>query len=107
MPPRNHAAKPARRPLRTLARTGTRRGGKETQSSYAVVYDAAPEGGYAAFVPALPGCHSQGETLEETELNIKEAIEVYLESLVAHREPIPKGERVLQGIVTVSVPAHA
>jgi predicted RNase H-like HicB family nuclease len=51
--------------------------------SYSVLYEQAPEGGYVAFVPALPGCHTQGETLEETERNVTEAIQLYLESLAA------------------------
>jgi len=38
-------------------------------------------GGYIAFVPALPGCHTQGETLEELMENVREAIELYLETL--------------------------
>ncbi len=58
--------------------------------SYSVFYEAAPEGGCVAFVPALPGCHTQGETLEETEKNVREAVEVYLESLAAHGESIPQ-----------------
>jgi len=37
--------------------------------------------GYVAFVPALPGCHTQGDTLEELMKNIKEAIELYMETL--------------------------
>jgi predicted RNase H-like HicB family nuclease len=58
--------------------------------SYSVFYEQAPEGGYAAFVPALPGCHTQGENLEEAERNVKEAIALYLESLAAHGEAIPE-----------------
>ena len=38
-------------------------------------------GGYVAFVPALPGCHTQGDTLQELLDNVKEAIELYLETL--------------------------
>lgn len=38
-------------------------------------------GGYIAFVPALPGCHTQGESLEELVKNVKEAIELYMETL--------------------------
>jgi len=38
-------------------------------------------GGYVAFVPALPGCHTQGDTLGELMDNAKEAIELYLETL--------------------------
>ena len=71
--------------------------------SYSVHYEQAPEGGYVAFVPALPGCHTQGETLEEAEHNAKEAIELYLESLAAHGEAIPEERRSFQGRVTVPV----
>ncbi len=71
--------------------------------SYSVFYEAALEGGYVAHVPALPGCHTQGETLEETEANAQEAIGVYLDSLRAHHEPIPEETRSFQG--TVRVPA--
>ena len=38
-------------------------------------------GGYVALVPALPGCHTQGDTLEELMENAKEAIDLYLETL--------------------------
>lgn len=38
-------------------------------------------GGYVALVPALPGCHTQGDTLEELMENVREAIELYLETL--------------------------
>ena len=69
--------------------------------SYSVFYEQAPEGGYVASVPALPGCHTQGETVEETESNIQEAITLYLESLAAHGESIPEERRSFQGRVTV------
>ncbi len=59
------------------------------------------------FVPALHGCHTQGETLEETERNVKEAMALYLESLAAHGEAIPEEGHSFQGRVTVplSLPA--
>ncbi len=47
---------------------------------------------YHGFVPSLPGCHTQGDTIEETKKNLKEAIEGYIESLVKHNEPIPVEE---------------
>ena len=72
--------------------------------SYSVFYEAAPEGGYVVYVPALPGCHSQGETLEEAEKNIVEAIEVYLESLAACHEEIPEETKSFQGIVSIPLP---
>lgn len=54
-----------------------------------------------ALVPALPGCHTQGDTLQETESDINEAIELYLDSLAAHGEAIPGEGRPFQGGATV------
>lgn len=48
---------------------------------YRVILEQQEEGGYTVYVPTLPGCVSQGKTMEEALANIKEAIEVYLESL--------------------------
>jgi len=56
---------------------------------YTVIFDAQPDGGYHASCPALPGCHSEGDTLDEATANIREAMTVYLESLQAHGEPLP------------------
>jgi len=42
-----------------------------TTFSYSVFYEQDAEGGYVVFVPSLPGYHTQGETLEETERNVK------------------------------------
>jgi predicted RNase H-like HicB family nuclease len=74
--------------------------------SYSVFYEQA-EGGYVAFVPSLPGCHTQGETLEDTERNVREAVALYLESLTAYGESIPEEGPSFQGRVSVpvSVPA--
>ncbi|MBN1593053.1 MAG: type II toxin-antitoxin system HicB family antitoxin [Candidatus Coatesbacteria bacterium] len=56
---------------------------------FTVIVEREEEGGYHAFCPALKGCHSQGDTLDEALFNVNEAIEVYLESLRAHGEPFP------------------
>ena len=68
---------------------------------YDVIYEKAPEGGYVGYVPALPGCHTQGETIEETEKNIKEAIDLYIESLedTTFEEPMES----YHGLVEVAV----
>ena len=58
-----------------------------------VVLDPCEEGGYHAWVPALPGCHSEGETEEEAVANITEAIELYLEDDEASL-PGPPARRV-------------
>jgi len=44
-----------------------------------VVLEPQEEGGYTVYVPSLPGCISEGETIEEALENIKEAISLYLE----------------------------
>jgi predicted RNase H-like HicB family nuclease len=51
--------------------------------------------GYHAFCPALPGCHTCGDTIEEAMKNIKEAVEVYCESLRAHNEPLPEEKLII------------
>jgi predicted RNase H-like HicB family nuclease len=43
-----------------------------------VVLEPSDEGGYAVYVPALPGCISEGETVDEAMRNIREAVELYL-----------------------------
>ena len=45
-----------------------------------VILHDAEEGGYWASVPSLPGCFSQGDTIEETLANVREAIECYLDA---------------------------
>ena len=57
-----------------------------------------------AVVPALPGCHSQGDTLKKTEQNVTEAIELYLETLLSQGEDLPQETGFHQGKLTVPVP---
>ena len=44
-----------------------------------VILEASDEGGFTAYVPALPGCISEGDDRDEALRNIREAIELYLE----------------------------
>ena len=46
-----------------------------------VVLEPSEEGGYTVYVPSLPGCLSEGETKEEALTNIREASELYLETV--------------------------
>jgi len=50
-----------------------------------VVLEPSEEGGFTVYVPALPGCISEGETEEEAMANIREAVELYLEETEAER----------------------
>ena len=45
-----------------------------------VILEPSDEGGYTVYVPSLPGCISEGDNIEDALNNIKEAIELYLES---------------------------
>jgi predicted RNase H-like HicB family nuclease len=46
-----------------------------------VVFEPCEEGGYTVYAPSLQGCISEGDTKEEALMNIKEAIELYLEDI--------------------------
>src|SRR5439155_9548595 len=56
---------------------------------YAVVFEKGPTN-YGAYVPDLPGCIAIGDTREEVERNIREAIEFHLDGLREDGEPIPE-----------------
>ncbi len=47
----------------------------------AVVLEPSEEGGYTAYVPSLPGCISEGDSKDEALQNIREAVELYLETV--------------------------
>jgi len=69
---------------------------------YTVIFHPAEEGGYWAEVPALSGCLSQGETIEEAMNNVKEAIELHLEVLREEKSvEIPKDTGLVIGRVEV------
>jgi len=56
---------------------------------YLVIYEWAGQN-YSAYAPDLPGCVAAGDTLEETERLMKEAIELYIESLKEAGQPVPE-----------------
>ncbi len=60
-----------------------------THHRYTVIFEHQVDGGYHAFCPALPGCRTEGDTMDEALVNIREAIELYLESLRDHGEDFP------------------
>jgi predicted RNase H-like HicB family nuclease len=53
-------------------------------SKYNVFLEPDPDGGYVAVIPALPGCYSQGETVEEALANARDAILLTIDDM---REP--------------------
>ena len=68
---------------------------------YLVIFEWAGSN-YSAYVPDLPGCISTGKTLAEIELNIKEAIELYLDTLKEDGQPVPE-PTVLGKSISVAV----
>jgi predicted RNase H-like HicB family nuclease len=64
--------------------------------NYTVLLEKEAEGGYHAFCPTLKGCHSQGDSFEEAMENITEAIELYIESLKADNQLIPKEDLIVK-----------
>ncbi len=65
---------------------------------YTVIYEKEDGGGYHVFCPILPGCHTQSETVEEGTRNIRDAIELYLQSLVEEGLAIPVEDILIKPI---------
>ena len=63
---------------------------------FRVILEPNESGGYTVTVPLLPGCVSEGDTREEALSNIREAIELYLESLQADGKPVPVEEAIVE-----------
>lgn len=75
------------------------------ERQYKILLREEPEGGYTVTVPVLPGCVTFGRTLNEAIEMARDAIEIYLENLVAAGEEIPTEEGLIE--YTLTVKAHA
>jgi predicted RNase H-like HicB family nuclease len=75
--------------------------------SFSVVIEKEQEDeGYYAYSPTLPGCTSNGKTIEEARRNIREAIELHLEALADHKQPIPQNDSIVHvEELSIGVPA--
>jgi predicted RNase H-like HicB family nuclease len=70
-----------------------------------VIEKEAEDGGYSAYSPTLPGCFSNGHTIEEAKRSIREAIQQHVEALLGHGQPIPQNESLVHvEELTVGVP---
>jgi len=74
--------------------------------SFQIVIEKEPQDeGYYAYSPTLPGCFSNGRTIEDAKRNIRTAIEEHLASLLAHAERVPQSENLVHvEELTVGVP---
>jgi antitoxin HicB len=60
---------------------------------YKAIIHPEEEGGYWAEVPSLPGCFTQGKTLDEIKIHLHEAITLHLECMLEEGEPLPIGDQ--------------
>ena len=58
--------------------------------TFRVIIEPDENNTYHGFVPSLPGCHTCGDTLQETKENLKDAIKCFVESLIADKLPVPQ-----------------
>lgn len=65
---------------------------------FTVIFEKEEAGGYHVFCPVLPGCHTQSETIEEGIQNIREAIQLYIESLKEEGLPVPEEDILIKPI---------
>ncbi|MBX3379561.1 MAG: type II toxin-antitoxin system HicB family antitoxin [Phycisphaeraceae bacterium] len=70
--------------------------------SFPVMLLPQPEGGYFVQCPALPGCYSQGETVEEALANIREAIELVVEDMASRGEAVPASGPAIVTEITIA-----
>jgi len=75
----------------------------ENTYRYRVVIHRDEDGVFIAECPALQGCVTDGATFEEALEMIKDAVRVYVRSLVELGDPLPRDEDVFQGVVSVSL----
>ena len=70
-----------------------------------VIEKEEEDGGYLAYSPTLPGCFSNGKTIEDARRNIREAIQQQVASLLAHGQPVPQNEKLVYvEELTVGIP---
>ncbi len=65
---------------------------------FTVIFEKEEEGGYHVFCPVLPGCHTQSETIEAGIQNIREAIQLYVETLIEDGLPVPEEDILIKPI---------
>ena len=64
-----------------------------------ILHPDEEQGGYTVTVPTLPGCITEGDSIEEAIAMAKEAIQLYIESLIIDGEPVPEEHEHTQAIV--------
>ena len=66
--------------------------------TFKIILEKELKGGFSDIVPSLPGCTTQGETIEECMANAKEAIKLYIETLKEDHIPLPESDVLLEEV---------
>ena len=74
--------------------------------TYRVIIEPDEKGTYHAYVPALKGCHTWGESVEEAKEHIRDAMDVYLRSLISDGQKVPQ-DLGFESFETFSFPKSA
>ena len=82
---------------------------KNQALTYSLVIEEQ-DGGFLAYFPALPGCHTWGKTYQEAVTHAEEALSLYLGALMAHGDRVPRetnSDRSVSLGITVRTPVIA
>ena len=71
----------------------------EAHVKFTAVFEAVPEGGYAAYVEEIPGANTQGEILEEARENLREALELVLKA----RRELAEEQQASRAVIRESI----
>lgn len=74
--------------------------------TFEIVVEKEPgDVGYLAYSPTLPGCFSNGLTIEEAKRNIREAVQQHIETLLRHGRPVPQNDNLVHvEELTIGIP---
>jgi antitoxin HicB len=64
--------------------------------TFRVLLTPEEDGGYSVSIPSLPGCYTQGDSIEDALRMAKEAISLYVEGLETDGEPLPDDSKILE-----------
>ena len=81
-----------------------KKSGRQALAAYLCRFRPEPEGGFTVTCPKLPPVVTYGETLEETQANAREAIELCLEVMREDGQPVPPPDRDLASPIDQLVP---
>ena len=74
---------------------------------FTCIFELNEAGGYTVTVPVLPGLVTEGRDLEEAKKMVKKAITLHCECLEEEREPMPREQDIVVGVVHVPLRSHA